>query len=68
MKSIGFVGFDGHFTDEPLASILFASARFGGGCSAGAYQQIVQNMQKILYQFISRRHRSDLHPSSMPLR
>jgi len=29
-----------------LASILFASASFGSGCSAGAYQQIVKNMQK----------------------
>jgi hypothetical protein len=29
-----------------LASILFASAGFGGGCSVGAYQQIVKNMQK----------------------
>jgi hypothetical protein len=32
-----------------LASILFASASFGGGCSAGAYQQIVKNMQKKLF-------------------
>jgi hypothetical protein len=46
-----------------LATISFASASFGGGCSAGGYQQIEKNMQKIfLYQFISRRHRSDLHP------
>jgi len=37
-------------TDLPLASILFASASFGGGCSAGAYQQIVKNLQK---KFIS---------------
>jgi hypothetical protein len=29
-----------------LASILFASASFGGGCSAGTYQQIVKNVQK----------------------
>jgi len=29
-----------------LANILFASASFGGGWSAGAYQQIVKNMQK----------------------
>jgi hypothetical protein len=29
-----------------LASILCASASFGGGCSAGACQQIVKNMQK----------------------
>jgi hypothetical protein len=29
-----------------LASILFASASFGGGWSAGPYQQIVKNMQK----------------------
>jgi hypothetical protein len=33
-------------TNYALASILFASASFGGGCSAGAYQQIVKNMQK----------------------
>jgi hypothetical protein len=29
-----------------LASVLFASASLGGGWSAGAYQQIVKNMQK----------------------
>jgi len=30
-----------------LASILFASASFGGGgCSVGAYQQIIKNMLK----------------------
>jgi hypothetical protein len=29
---------------------LFASASFGGGCSAGTYQQIVKNMKK---KFIS---------------
>jgi hypothetical protein len=34
--------------EESLASILFASASFGGNCSAGAYQQIVKNMQKII--------------------
>jgi len=33
-----------------LASISFASASFGGGWSAGAYQQIEKNMQK---KFIS---------------
>jgi hypothetical protein len=27
---------------------LFASASFGGGCSAGAYQQIAKNMKKKL--------------------
>jgi hypothetical protein len=32
---IGSVGFDDHLTDSSLASILFASAGFGGGCSAG---------------------------------
>ena len=26
------------FEDQKMASILFASARFGGGCSAGIYQ------------------------------
>jgi hypothetical protein len=36
-------------TDSSLASILFASASFGGGCSAGAYQQIVKNMQKFFF-------------------
>jgi len=47
-------------TDSSLASILFASAGFGGGCFAGAYQQIVKKYaKKILSQFISRRHRSD---------
>ena len=44
---IGSVGFDDHLTDKSLASILFASASFGGGgCSAGVYQQIVKNVQK----------------------
>jgi hypothetical protein len=33
-------------TDSPFESILLASASFGGGCSAGAYQQIVKNKQK----------------------
>jgi len=28
---------------------LFASAIFGGGCSAGAYQQIVKEYAKILF-------------------
>jgi hypothetical protein len=37
---IGSVGFDSHLTDLSVASVLFASASFGGGCSAGAYQQI----------------------------
>jgi hypothetical protein len=35
---IGSVGFDDHLTDLSLASILFASAGFGAGCSAGVYQ------------------------------
>ena len=66
---IGSIGFDDHLTDSSLASVLFVSASFGGGWSAGAYQQIVKNMQKkILSQFISRRHRSDLHSSSIPSR
>ena len=44
---IGSVGFDDHLTDSSLASILFASASFGGGgCSSSAYQQIVKNMKK----------------------
>jgi hypothetical protein len=43
---IGSVGFDDHLTDSSLASILFASASLGGGCSAGVYHQIVKNMQK----------------------
>jgi hypothetical protein len=33
-------------TESSLASVLFASASLGGGWSAGAYQQIVKNMQK----------------------
>jgi len=33
-----------------LASILFASASFGGGCSPGVYQQIVKDMQKKFIQ------------------
>ena len=47
---IGPVGFDDHLTDSSLASFLFASSSFGGGCSAGVYQQIVKNLQK---KFIS---------------
>jgi hypothetical protein len=43
---IGSVGFDDHLTDPSFASILLASASFGGGCSSCAYQQIVKNMQK----------------------
>jgi len=43
------VCFDDHLTDSSLASILFASASFGGGRSAGAYQQIVRNMQKFFF-------------------
>jgi len=37
------VGFDDHLTDSSLASISFASAGFGAGCSAGVYQQIEVN-------------------------
>jgi hypothetical protein len=40
---IGPVGFDDHLIDSS-SSILFASASFGGGCSAGVYQQIVKNI------------------------
>ena len=43
---IGSIGFDDHLTESSLASVLFASASLGGGWSAGAYQQIVKNMQK----------------------
>ena len=46
---IGSVGFDDHLTDSSFASILFASARFEGGCSSGAYQQIVKKYAKILF-------------------
>jgi len=42
---IGSVGFDDHLIDSSLASILFASASFGGGWSDGVYQQVVRNMQ-----------------------
>jgi len=44
---IGFVGFDDHLTDS--SSILFASAGFGGGCSANVYQQIAENKQKFFF-------------------
>jgi len=33
-------------TDSSLARILFASASVGGGCSAGAYQQILKICKK----------------------
>jgi hypothetical protein len=46
---IGSVGLDDHWTDSSLASILFASASLGGGCSAGVHHQIVKNMQKKIY-------------------
>jgi hypothetical protein len=50
-------------TDLSLASILFASAIFGGGCSAGAYQQIVKNMQKFFFISIHKPPASiSLHP------
>jgi hypothetical protein len=35
-----------------LPNILFASASLGGGCSDGAYQQIVKNMKKKFYRQI----------------
>jgi hypothetical protein len=65
---IGSVGFDDHVTDSSLVSILFASTGLGGAYSAGAYQQIVKNMQKKFISILSHRQRSDLHPSSMPAR
>jgi len=43
------VGFADHLTDLLLANTLFASAIFGGRCSAGAYQQIVKKYVKILF-------------------
>jgi len=39
----GSVGLDDHLTDQPLASILFASVSLGGGCFARAYQKIVSD-------------------------
>jgi hypothetical protein len=36
-------------TDSTLATILFASASYGGGCFAGVYQQIVINKQKFFF-------------------
>jgi hypothetical protein len=45
---IGPVGFDERWTD--LSSILFASANFDGGWSAGTCQQIVKSMKR---KFIS---------------
>jgi hypothetical protein len=46
---IGSVGFDDHLSDSSLATILFASASYGGGCSADAYQQIVKDKQKFFF-------------------
>ena len=46
---IGSVGFGDHLTDLLLATTLFVSAIFGSGCCADAYQQIVQNLCKILF-------------------
>jgi len=43
------VGFDDHLTDSSSASISFASAGFGAGCSAGVYQQIEANKQKFFF-------------------
>jgi len=37
---------DDHLTDSSLASILFASAGFGAGCSAGVYLQLVMIKRK----------------------
>jgi len=36
-------------TDLLLATTLFASAIFDGGCSAGAYQLIVKKYAKIFF-------------------
>jgi len=36
-------------TDSSFAISLFASAGFEGGCSSGAYQQIVKKYAKILF-------------------
>ena len=46
---IGSDDFDDYLTDSSLASILFASAGFGAGCSAGVYQQIEKNTQKFFF-------------------
>jgi hypothetical protein len=46
---IGSVGFDDYLTDSSLASILFASAGFGAGCSAGVYRLIGSNKQKFFF-------------------
>jgi len=43
-----------------LATILFSSAGFGGGCSAGGYQQIGKNMQKFFFISIHK-------PPAMPV-
>jgi hypothetical protein len=36
-------------TDSTLVTILSASASYGGGCSAGVYQQIVINKQRFFF-------------------
>jgi hypothetical protein len=36
-------------TDLSLANILFDSAKFSGGCSAGLYQKLVINKQKFFF-------------------
>jgi hypothetical protein len=51
-----------------LASILFASARFGGGLSAGAYQQIVKNMQKKIISIHKPPARENLKGSTVTAR
>ena len=44
---IGSVDFDDHLINLLLATTLFASAIFGGGCSAGAYRHIAGKNAKI---------------------
>ncbi len=56
---IGSVGFNDYLTDKSLASILFASAGSGAGCSAGEKKLEAISKNSFLSQFISRRHRTD---------
>jgi hypothetical protein len=39
-------------SDSSLANILFDSAKFGGGYSAGVYPQLVINKQKFFFTSI----------------
>jgi hypothetical protein len=66
---IGSVGFDGHLTDSSLASIFLLRPDWVlVGLPAYKNKLEIINKNSFLSQFISRRHRTDLHPWSISSR